>query len=136
MRRVLALIPSHSSFTFPSTLWASRKVDQKSADKSTLLCKCRATSTKAAAVRRSGETFLRESAPCCQIFSFFFFPSLFFFSPCCHSGFLTAAQRESVRAWKRKSNSVEVCVHFRPFMNIYKVSEFKASRKLSGLGRS
>lgn len=31
----------------------------------------RANSTKAAAVRRSGETFLKESAPCCQIFSFF-----------------------------------------------------------------
>lgn len=60
----------------------------------------RATSTKAAAVRRSGETFLRESAPCCQIFSFF--SRLFFFPPCCHSGFLTAAQRESVRSWVRK----------------------------------
>lgn len=34
------------------------------------------------AVRRSGETFLRESAPCCQIFSFF----LLSFFPCCHSG--------------------------------------------------
>ncbi|CAJ1067925.1 Hypothetical predicted protein [Xyrichtys novacula] len=29
------------------------------------------------AVWRSGETFLRESAPCCQIFSFFFPPFFF-----------------------------------------------------------
>lgn len=43
------------------------------------------------AVWRSGETFLKESAPCCQIFSFFFSSScLFLFSPCCHSGFLSA----------------------------------------------
>lgn len=88
---------------FLPTVYAPRGV-QKLAQKSTLKRECRQTARKNHkewAVWRSGETFLKESAPCCQIFSFF---SCLFF-PCCHSGFLSAVQREAWRseaAWVRK----------------------------------
>lgn len=73
VRRLIALIPSHSLLTF-NRLFTRQEMFQMSSKMSTLRCKCRQTARKIhqdRAVWRSGETFLKESAPCCQIFSFF-----------------------------------------------------------------
>lgn len=88
LRRVIALIPSHSLLTL--WLFTQRELFQASPKKSTLQRKSWQSARKGWKTELcgcSGETFfLKESAPCCQIFSFFLFFSCLFF-PCCHSGF-------------------------------------------------
>lgn len=92
MRRLLALIPSHSSVTFYRPFVHQEPLLCKSQPKVHVVL-LMSTDCKGIPQRLQlcGGTFLKESAPCCQIFSFF----SCLFPPCCHSGFLTAG-RESV----------------------------------------
>lgn len=101
LQRVIALIPSHSLLTL--WLFTQRELFQASPKKSTLQRKSWQSARKGWKTELcgcSGETFfLKESAPCCQIFSFFLFFFLVFFSPVAIADFLSAAaHREAGRS--------------------------------------
>lgn len=107
MRRLLALIPSHSSVAFYRPFVHQEPLLSRSQPKVHVVL---LMSTDGEGIPQRlqlcGGTFLKESAPCCQIFSFF----SCLFPPCCHSGFLTAG-RESVEpeSGKEKQSITRLC---------------------------